>query len=735
MELYLYNFRKHEEKKVSFSSFTLLKGSSGQGKSTLFQAFYWCLYGSVRCVYPSNCPKVQTKVICNVRDLVITRSRNPKFLQVVKNKKKYKDVEAQGIIDGMFGTKEVWLATSYLSQGQTHVLLEKNNTASFELLNSLAFSGEDPRLIINKLKTLCKEKEDQLAPKLERIQQLGASLEARDNLFENKNRRTKEQLDKLVQEVEEKKKALPELQKKALKEKELEGRKKSIQNEIEKITHELSLYKEVDIEKIEKKSLLCTERDLAVEYWKTLSVYNSLSQKIKQDAVEVKGDLYKLSAYLDEYNKQTALASALSIPYEEQAIREEKERLRKNISRLLQAEEKNKLRTKLLTQLSKLLPAVKLNANELQEEIFALKELIKHREKLTCPYCDKQVSYWQGKLIKREIEEEVAGAEKKLKEKEALLVSAKEEEQKKAKRKAIQQQLKSLEEEDCSRLAILRDRLSKLEKLEYLEKPQYTKKDIETAKIKAKLPQVPPEQRKVEDIERDIQEVQKLLDKHKQHRKQKKLRDSLQKDLDGIVIYGLEEKLVALTERISNLEKEISLAEISNSIHRDYEEFCKLDKEYEKEYEILLGLNNLLKNALAAERIHLENVVQTCNYVLDKATSSIFEEPIQARLQLEKQLKSGVNKHKVNFYLNYRGMEGEIDQLSGGEKQRMSLALLLALSQFSNSPLLLDECLAYLDSDLQESSLEIIREFAQEKEVIYIGHNMTEGHFSSIIEL
>lgn len=747
MYLELVNFRKHEKLEVEFGKFTLLKGSSGQGKSTLFQAIYWCFFGSLRCVHPSTQPKVQTKVTYRDKDLTIVRSRNPKYLTLTLKKKIYKEVEAQGIINAKFGEKNLWLATSYLLQGQDHPLLERNNSSSLELLNSLAFSGEDPRALINKITSLYKEEETFLLALRKKVEDLHASLEPKISQYEEKKRKSKECMEKLQKELEEKKKELPLLQSRALKEKEDEGMRNSLLLSLNKVIEEIasfppSLENREELEK--KKKTLQEERDLSLNYWKTLAVYSSLEKEIiLLSPHEIKGDLYKISSYVERYTRHLTLATKLSISYEKEVILSEKKRLEDEIAQLLQLEEENKLRKKLYQQLAPLLPAKKFNFTlaQVQEEIFTLKELVKQKEALICPHCQKEVSYWKGELIKRVVkEEEVAQVEKRLKEKETLLSSIQEEEKRKGKRKIIQAQLKQLcKEGETGQLEKLRSRLSSLEKIEFLEKPKYSLQELELAKrlreAKDKLPRLPPVQRKLEEIEEELLSLTDVLIKDSFRRKAEEKKEELEKRLASIQLQGLEKELIALTKRVAEIEEEISSAKFHNKLFQEYQEFKQLEKEYEEKYSSLLALGNLKKNALKAERMHLENVVQTCNFVLEKVTGLIFDEPICARLQLEKQLKNGLHQHRVNFYLNYRGVEGEIDQLSGGEKQRMSLALVLALAQFSNGPLLLDECLAFLDADLQEASLEAIREFNNGKSTVYIGHNVTEGYFSSLVSL
>ena len=44
-KLELTNFRGHKETTATFSDMTTITGDNGTGKSTIFEAFLWCLFG------------------------------------------------------------------------------------------------------------------------------------------------------------------------------------------------------------------------------------------------------------------------------------------------------------------------------------------------------------------------------------------------------------------------------------------------------------------------------------------------------------------------------------------------------------------------------------------------------------------------------------------------------------------------------------------------------------------
>ena len=84
----------------------------------------------------------------------------------------------------------------------------------------------------------------------------------------------------------------------------------------------------------------------------------------------------------------------------------------------------------------------------------------------------------------------------------------------------------------------------------------------------------------------------------------------------------------------------------------------------------------------------------------------LFDDPISINIALFKTVKTtSIVKPCININISYRGGEyNSLAEMSGGEADRVSLAITLALCRLSSSPiLLLDESLSSLNQDLKES--------------------------------
>lgn len=140
---------------------TLIKGNSGVGKTTILQGITWCLYGNIRLVAPNHMEKAKTRVIIAIPyafngvngTLTIDRQKNPGRLILTHSNAVYEDKVAQAIIDDLFGTYDIWLASCYIGQGCRNNFLTAPNTGKMELLNSIAFHEEDPTIYIERIDT------------------------------------------------------------------------------------------------------------------------------------------------------------------------------------------------------------------------------------------------------------------------------------------------------------------------------------------------------------------------------------------------------------------------------------------------------------------------------------------------------------------------------------------------------------------------------------------------------
>lgn len=165
MRITLKNFKIYKEKTVfNFpeNKITLLHGNSGTGKSTILQAIYWCLFGSMQHVYNDNYKDDKTIVTIEMYenkneeyDLVIKRSKPPKIFKVEYKNQIFEDSSAEDFILRTFSSKDLWTCSSYMMQKKQTPLLTLSNLQKFELLYELTFGEtemtESPDFYIDKI--------------------------------------------------------------------------------------------------------------------------------------------------------------------------------------------------------------------------------------------------------------------------------------------------------------------------------------------------------------------------------------------------------------------------------------------------------------------------------------------------------------------------------------------------------------------------------------------------------
>jgi DNA repair exonuclease SbcCD ATPase subunit len=163
---------KQYECEIHPESITLLSGPSGIGKSTLMNAIYWCLYGTLKNVRKFGTKTGECKVQITFDEdqesknaIKITRSKGPDALiweecnlegQPMKN---FKDDEAQEKINEWFGSQDIWLASCYLRQGYRNKFLESSPSDRLDFLTQLCFTSQtqmSPETYLEKIEEKCK---------------------------------------------------------------------------------------------------------------------------------------------------------------------------------------------------------------------------------------------------------------------------------------------------------------------------------------------------------------------------------------------------------------------------------------------------------------------------------------------------------------------------------------------------------------------------------------------------
>lgn len=152
------------------------------------------------------------------------------------------------------------------------------------------------------------------------------------------------------------------------------------------------------------------------------------------------------------------------------------------------------------------------------------------------------------------------------------------------------------------------------------------------------------------------------------------------------------------------------------------------------------ALNNLKAAVVNVTNSTLQDLVDNINNTTNTILEDLFETSLVIELKLFKEMKTKQKvKPCVNLVVYYNGNIYEANSLSGGEKDRVSLAMTIALAMIHTSPIVfLDECMSSLNMDLREDCMEIIKKFLVEqnnKTVLNVEHMSIEGLYDDIVEV
>jgi len=203
-----------------------------------------------------------------------------------------------------------------------------------------------------------------------------------------------------------------------------------------------------------------------------------------------------------------------------------------------------------------------------------------------------------------------------------------------------------------------------------------------------------------------------------------------------ILNYSSGERYNDSKKLLTELKKKYEDANYGNGmIKRQTELNVKRDKVINLNEE-LTSLQRLKQNAIEIECKQLQDTVDTINSALSDILPLFFKKcDISMKFQLYKTLKTTKEvKPGLNICIKKGGVEYDnINDLSGGEGDRISLAVVLALNSVSNSPfILLDECISSLDGAIKEDCVEAIRTI-EGKTIICIDHEGVEGFYDRTI--
>lgn len=201
-------------------------------------------------------------------------------------------------------------------------------------------------------------------------------------------------------------------------------------------------------------------------------------------------------------------------------------------------------------------------------------------------------------------------------------------------------------------------------------------------------------------------------------------------------------------DEIAELNDRLELGKEFEKLHKENESLIQKKEQLDKLSDEVDKLSNLIDVVKKVSLQPMEEVLEAINIITNTALEELYDSPIQVVLSVYKESTSSksqpVQKMSVNLQIYYgEDSYPNINNLSGGEADRVSLALTLALSKLHHSPMLIfDECMASLNCDYREKCLKVIRDITQDptnigscKTVFDICHESVEGYHDSVVSV
>ncbi len=731
---------------------SLFNGESGSGKSTIFNAILWCLYGSIRNIKPKNKKNCKTEVILSFKKFLIHRVSSPKELTLEYNKENcLKDDESQEFINNYFGDESFFIATSYISQEKKCFLLEGKNTEKIELINSIIYGspkGKQSEKIINKIKDKIKEFENNLTK--EKIIMNTYNELIKDMNLESELKFDNDDLDK------ERKKNIVN------KKKEIDLLVKFEENEnnimkIEKIKKK--------IEKIEKEIDYDLLKNNDGGYTLLINKYNNDFGRLKKLS-DIRNEKTEYDIKKNNFEKNKDII----INYTEEQIKEvlklEKENelllsyfKKENYSQELK--EKKEEIFKLLIKYYEIIYEYKWIKDKKVPELveyedinFLKKELDVMKtggDLIICPKCNSKLLYENGKLKDTNIEKKYTSEEIKAKEKE---IKIKEDKYKYMTEYNIHyEKCKNLN--DSSKKEIERvinhniniDKNELINSYEILRKLKYNKINIGSEEMKKRKNLFSEHKKFVnlykdkidflekydenefENVHKNITELSIKIKKIEENNLLKEKLKYFEKEISEIKIYeNLDHEILKIKNEIIETDNKIKIIESflkKNDLEKKINVCSKMVNKFQTK---IADLKILLSFSIEAENMVYDSTIEYINKELNNYLIDIFKEDIIVTIDFKK-------KEKFSLNIIHNGLEyDKINQLSGGESDRISLALILVLKKLNlNSPFLfLDECFSSLDLNNKDVCFNLIKQNFEEF-VIMINHDAVENNYDNII--
>jgi DNA repair exonuclease SbcCD ATPase subunit len=748
MKIVCVNFRCMSNVEVRIKKgLTLLKGNIGTGKTTVLESILYTLYGTMRGQYTHGC-KSCTATITIEPDIVIRRNSGPMSITLQVGEQKYSGAHAQEIINDLFGCEAIFTAGCYSQQGERCALLTGSNEEKMALLRVMSFRQDKVEIAHTRIAAALKavqleivtaEKDFLVSQKeLENHRKIHPRVDFSGVNVEELN------VDELNVELKQIEREISKLEDRLKKVIQLEATILALSGISDQVSELPSEDEELKL-KAEILKLQQTQEKLRSEL-NTIEVQEKLAKALESQMAEI-AELKKTILEISQTHNITDdnMASEMERIVNVRKIASEFKRALQEFGVSSVGELRGQI-----GELGTQIDATKLTIQETQIDIDAKKWNATQNSALSCPGCKVQLRIENNTLLLNE--EGMKFELKSVKNPNAtedLLASLRQDVAIfESKRSRIQGSIAGLvamslsvteeTEQDVAKLEAIKIRKTKMQKLESLQSASNIQIEPVSGSKETLTEQLQETVTSLRNLAKDLNHLENVKTQFQANANRlkdiKTSKANLGSDTSSALEVKIQEekhKLVDVKDMISMAINIIKTVELEAQYTRHTETLNAANRKHEK----LKQIQNLAKQT---EISILERSVQVLNEQVNQFLSVMVpdEQRMTVKFSTTKETKAGKERMVCSITIFYKNVHYDnYKQLSRGEGDRLSLAIMMAINSLTDGKfILLDETLSTLDSSAKLRILDMLKAFAgTKKRCIIASHDIVEGSFDDIL--
>jgi exonuclease SbcC len=413
-------------------------------------------------------------------------------------------------------------------------------------------------------------------------------------------------------------------------------------------------------------------------------------------------------------------------------------------------------------------------AKELHKVRLSELEQLVRKEVIKCPHCSGVVIYQHGVLEKmpqvdkEEIKKEISDLKKektkiteevgqkldnKRRELDFSVKNAKKYEKAQITVRAIEEQIENMkipdfiENEDIECVDMMESIYYTLKNIEWIEEPEISSEKMEKHNGRCKLLELRNKKKKLEEnLEKRVEENLKRppITKKEAMLRLKRAQGALSKKKE-LNNYGkdidkkkeeAEREIGKLKEEIRKEMKKLEHLRVLKSVIEQRDRLFVLKSEIDEKWEEVDKCARLVDYMIESEFQVYQYACDLVNQNLIGIVKDLYTVPIHVEIRTTKITSNKREKPSINIYITYNGMEVNPKDFSGGEKERLSLAMTLSLMKLSSSPIIiLDETFSPLSEEDREMAIKVILEHAKRYDLVTlcVGHGSVTGWYDQVM--